>query len=145
MHAEWLQAAVLARAIPEIGIALYVADPPRFQAVKWKPRGWQSVDPQKEVKALADAVNSGFMTLTDVLAQWNGGTTLEEYIETRKGELDALREAGLLPAAAPAEPTDEPIDEPVDDQVDDATDDQVPARARLVVTPPTNPAKRKRA
>jgi HK97 family phage prohead protease len=51
LHREWLQAAVLAGAMPGIALAEYALDRAKFEAARFKPRGWSWVDPTKEVAA----------------------------------------------------------------------------------------------
>src|SRR5574340_290923 len=80
LHKEWLQQAVLAKAIPSIGVAEYVANRAKFEAVAFKPRGWSWVDPVKEVEAYVRAVRSGFMTVSDVIALTGGGQDLEDML-----------------------------------------------------------------
>ena len=38
-------------------------------AADWHPRGWQWIDPQKEVAANVEAVKNGFKSLADVMAE----------------------------------------------------------------------------
>lgn len=95
LHREWLQAAVLARAVPEIGLEEYGAQPSKFEAVRWKPRGWSWVDPTKEVAAYKEAIKANLTTLTDVIAATGGGVDIEDVIETRRRELDMLADAGI--------------------------------------------------
>ena len=93
-HARWLQQAVLARAVP-IPVGEYAADMARFEAVRFKPRGWSWVDPTREVNAYKEAIRGGLTTLTDVIAATGEGRDLEDFITTRKRELEMLEEAGI--------------------------------------------------
>jgi lambda family phage portal protein len=118
IHRAWLQAAVLSRSIAGITVDDYAADPRKFAAVKFRPRGWGWVDPTKEVEAYKNAVRCGFMTQQDVVSQ--AGADLEEIIEQRERETAMAADAGLVfdtdpkavpaPGAAPA-----PAAEPKDD------------------------------
>lgn len=116
IHAEWLETAVLSRAIPAISVADYVARPGYYQAVTWKPRGWAWVDPTKEVDAYKEAVKGGFITVTDVIAQTGNGRDLEDVIRERRRELDALADADLVtdtdPVTAPVQAP--PVPAPAD-------------------------------
>lgn len=94
LHVEWLQAAVLARAVPGLTVDEYAANPRKFAAVRFRPRGWGWVDPTKEVQAFRDAVRSGFATQQDVLAQ--SGEDFEELVEQRAKELKLAQEAGIV-------------------------------------------------
>lgn len=94
-HKQWLQAAVLARAIPAIDVGEYANNPTKFEAVKWKPRGWSWVDPTKEVEAYTQAIRGGLTTLSDVIAKTADGRDLEDVIRERQRELRMLAEAGI--------------------------------------------------
>lgn len=96
IHSEWLQQAVLSRAIRSISVDEYAANPRKFEAVIWKPRGWSWVDPPKEVAAYKEAVNAGFTTVTDVIAQTGGGQDIEDVLNTRRRELDMMKEKDLI-------------------------------------------------
>jgi lambda family phage portal protein len=58
LHREWLRAAVLAGAIPGIGLAEYALDAAKFEAARFKPRGWSWIDPTKEVAAAKEAIKA---------------------------------------------------------------------------------------
>jgi len=49
--------------------AEYLADPEPWQAVKWMPQGWPYMHPVQDRQAAKDAVRSGFMSRTDVVAE----------------------------------------------------------------------------
>jgi lambda family phage portal protein len=126
LHREWLQQAVLARAIPEINVAEYAGNPSKFEAACFKPRGWSWIDPAKEVEAYKEAIKAGFMTVADVIALTGNGADIEDVLEGRRRELDLMAEkdlafdtdpAATAPAAAPAPtkpsaPKDEEEDDP---------------------------------
>lgn len=95
IHREWLQQAVYARAIPEISVAEYLANRSKFEAVRWKPRGWSWIDPEKEVAARKDAVRSGMDTLTNVIAETGSGRDFEDIINERERELQMAKAKGL--------------------------------------------------
>jgi lambda family phage portal protein len=95
LHARWLQAAVLAGAIPAIARDQYLESPDKFAACSWKPRGWSWVDPTKEVAAYKEAERAGYITKTDVIAATAGGQDIEDILQTRKRELELLAELGL--------------------------------------------------
>lgn len=95
LHQLWLQQAALANAIDGLNVAQYFGAPGKFEAVTFKPRGWQWVDPTKEVNAYKEAIKAGLTTLTDVIAQTAGGLDIEDVIATRRRELDLLAEAGI--------------------------------------------------
>jgi lambda family phage portal protein len=133
VHREWLQQAVLARAIPGISIDEYAANSKKFEAVKFKPRGWSWVDPTKEVAAFKEAIKGGLTTQTKVIAATGGGDDIEDVVDERAEELELARERGLVfdtdPAAQPTPPaqpdgqaaaddTDGPTDEDMNDEAD---------------------------
>lgn len=139
LHREWLQIAVLARAIPSIAVDEYGVRPEKFEAVKFKPRGWSWVDPTKEVDAYVTAIKAGLTTRTDVIAQTANGQDIEDIDATREQELEAAEERELVyetdpevyappePAAAP-KPAPDPQDtaDPPDDGEDQT--EEPPAR-----------------
>ncbi len=92
LHREFMQAAVFVRAIAPIDIQDYGANRAKFEAVKFKPRGWGWVDPAKEVKAYKEAELAGYITKTDIIAATAGGLDIEDVIATRRRELDMLEE-----------------------------------------------------
>lgn len=130
LHSVWLRQAVLARAIPSISIEDYASDPEKFEAVRYKPRGWSWVDPTKEVKAYQEAVKSGFVSVTDVISQTGGGNDLEDVLDQRAQELALMKEKGLVFETSPeiyeksnAPPSQNP---PQDEEGED--DNHPPAR-----------------
>ena len=60
----WLDEALARQAV-----ALPVRKRDKWLKVDWHPRGWQWIDPQKEVSANIDAVKNGFKSLADVMAE----------------------------------------------------------------------------
>jgi len=141
LHKEWLQAAVLSRAVAPVRVEEYAADVRKFEAVLFKPRGWSWVDPTKEVEAYKEAVKAGMTTVTDVIAATGGGQDIEDVLRTRDRELKMMKDLGLVfdtspevyvkeekpaPAAAPAAAATDP---PEPDKTDeDSEADDPPAR-----------------
>lgn len=72
---EWLEMAVLAG---ELSLPGYDLAPEKYTGVRWLPRGWAWVDPQKEVAAYKEAVLAGFKSSADIIAQ-EGGDYEETY------------------------------------------------------------------
>jgi lambda family phage portal protein len=145
LHRVWLQQAVLARAVPGVPLGEYAMAPAKFESVSFKPRGWQWVDPTKEVAAYKEALKAGFTTRADIIAQTAGGVDIEEIDQQRRRELDAQEALDLEydtdpaiyatppqnqvagPMSAPAsEPDDESEDEPDDEPASD------PAASRVI-------------
>lgn len=94
LHRRWVRQAVLAGAV-NVPVAEYAADMAKFEAVRFKPRGWSWVDPTKEVNAFKEGVKGGLTTLTDVIAATGEGRDIDDFIATRKRELALLEEAGI--------------------------------------------------
>ena len=92
IYRNWLDMAVLSG---EICIPDYFRNKQKYQAVRFMPRGWSWVDPTKEVQAYALAVQNGFTTLTNVLAESGNGMDLEDFISTKVRENELLSSAGL--------------------------------------------------
>lgn len=112
-HLEWLQAAALSRALAAIPLEAYASDIRRYQAVRFKPRGWTWIDPTKEVEAFIKAVRAGFTTVDDVIAHSGDGKDLEDVIEGRRRELDLMHEKQLEFDTDPARAADgRPKDSP---------------------------------
>jgi lambda family phage portal protein len=140
LHRAWLRQAVLAGAVAGLSLEAYLNRAEYYEQVKFKPRGWNWVDPTKEVEAYRQAVLSGFTTVSDVIAQTGNGRDLEDVLQERRSELDLMEELDLefdteytdpadmvQPAAgaAPAEP-----DDGTDDGADPTADPAAPP-ARL--------------
>jgi lambda family phage portal protein len=101
IHREWLQAAVLSRAVRTIPAEQYALDPRKFEAVLFKPRGWSWIDPTKEVEAYERAIKNGMTTLTDVIGQTANGQDIEDVLATRERELKLIREHNLVFETSP--------------------------------------------
>ena len=101
---KWLDLAVLSGTLNLPG---YEQAPEVYQAVKWRPRGWDWIDPMKEVSADRLAIRSGMKTLTDVLAA--KGSDIEEAMKTRRRELDMAAEYDLVFDTDPAQVDDKGV------------------------------------
>lgn len=62
----WLEKAVLSGAVK---IPDYELNSEKYQDVRWLPRGWAWVDPQKEVSAYKEAILGGLTSATKVISQ----------------------------------------------------------------------------
>jgi lambda family phage portal protein len=96
IHREFLQAAVLSKSIPEISVQDYALDRNKFERVFFRPRGWQWIDPTKEVAAYKDGIKGGMITLGQVIAQTAGGDDIEDMLKARAEELKLAKELGLV-------------------------------------------------
>lgn len=135
LHRLWLQQAALAKAVPGLSLAQYAADPRKWEACRFKPRGWTWVDPTKEVNAYKEAIRGGLTTLTDVVAATAGGQDIEDLIKTRKRERQLLAEAGIevdteVQAPAPVAPPPMPAPPAPPSPDDDGEDQDQPAQAK---------------
>ena len=128
LYPVWLQAALMARAIPGVSIEDYLLNRTKFEAVKWKPRGWSWVDPTKEVTAYKEAEKAGYITKADIIAA-TSSNDIEDVLRERRRELDMLDEMALhtdtTEGLEPPEPAEAPA--PAAPEPDD-TDDEHPAR-----------------
>ena len=96
IHREWLQQAVLAHAFKTISVEDYAANIKKFAAVRFKPRGWTWIDPQKEVEAYKEGIKSGLTTMTKVISSTGDGMDIEDVLDERRHELDMAKEKGLV-------------------------------------------------
>ncbi len=96
VHKEFMQAAVLSRTITEIDLVDYATDPQKFERVFFRPRGWQWIDPTKEVAAFKEAEKAGYMTKGQVIAQTAGGDDIEDMLTSRAAELEFMEELKLV-------------------------------------------------
>lgn len=133
LHSIWMQQAVMARAIPAVPVEAFFIDRSRYEAARWKPRGWSWIDPAKEVAAYKEAIRAGLTTLTDVIAATADGRDIEDVIQTRRRELDMLGDAEILTdtevlpepePVAPAPPAEPEPEEDADEEDEGAAADQ---------------------
>ena len=95
---RWLAAAV---GVGQLNLPGYEAMPERYEAVRWYPRGWAWVDPNKEVEAYSKAVRAGFKTQAEVVAE--GGGDIEDLLTARAAEVDRAEQLGLQFDTNPAD------------------------------------------
>lgn len=76
----------LALALLKGALALDSRDPAKFEEGLWEARGWQWVDPLKDVQASILAVDAGFESRTAVIAEGGGDVedTFEQLAEEKK-------------------------------------------------------------
>jgi lambda family phage portal protein len=101
VYEAWLEMAVLANVL---ALPAFEQAPEMYQAVRWMPRGWDWVDPAKEVSALKAAVRCGFMTVADVIAAKGGD--IEDVFRQRRQEIDLAEEYELVLETDPGQVTD---------------------------------------
>lgn len=98
---DWLEMAVYAGALQ---LPDFELNRTRYRAVRWIPRGWDWVDPLKEVMAARAAVRAGFTTQQDVIAA--KGDDFEDVFQQRRRELDLMDELELVFDTDPAQVND---------------------------------------
>ena len=109
----WLELAVLSGTLQ---LPLYETDPDRYRQVRWMPRGWSWVDPQKEITALREAEMAGYVTKAEIIAE--SGGDIEEVFNQRRRELDLAKELDLTfdtSNPSPSLPTGQPDNAPTTD------------------------------
>ncbi len=94
----WLEMAVIGG---KLELPAYEQMPERYRRVKWCPRAWGWIDPQKEVRAYKEAVRCGFKTLSDVVAEQGGD--LNDLLIQRQAELAMADEMGIVLDTDPSE------------------------------------------
>ena len=127
VHAVWLQQAVLSRVVSTIPLESYALTPSKFEAVRFKPRGWSWIDPSKEVDAYEKAIRNGFTTVGRVIAQTADGLDLEDMLKERKQELEMMQRLGLKFDTDPSTIEDPnaqtPAESPLKNQAEDDAGD----------------------
>ena len=93
VHREWLQQAVLAGNFSTFSIDQWAVNRERFEAVRFRPRGWGWVDPTKEVGAFKEAIAAGLDTHQDVLAA--SGKDMEEVFSQLQEAKEMAESFGL--------------------------------------------------
>lgn len=121
VHREFLDAAVLVGEV-KVG-ADYYTNPDKYQAVRFKPRGWSWIDPAKEVAAYKMAVRSGFMTTGDVISQTSPDSDVEDTYKRFQQERDMAVEMGLVFDTDPAAVNDKGQVQPAPVDPDAGLDD----------------------
>ena len=91
VYDSWLEMAVLSGVL---SLPSYDTEPERYRRVRWVPRGWDWIDPQKEIVAAKEAIKAGLRTQADVIA--NQGGDIEELLPQRKAEVEAAQQLGLV-------------------------------------------------
>jgi lambda family phage portal protein len=123
VHRAWLQQAVFAKAVA-ISVEEYALNREKFEAVKYKPRGWSWVDPTKEVQAYKEAERAGYITKTQIISNTAEGKDIEDVFAERVEETEAAAALGLQFDTDPgAEKKTAPETVPPKDPEDDKDED----------------------
>lgn len=130
LHRLWLAQAATFGALPAEHFDLLQADPQRYLAVRFKPRGWSWVDPTKEVAAYKEAERAGYCTKGDIIAATAGGLDIEDVMKARRQELDLIEALDLEFDTGPMEEAEPPTQAtPAAPAEPDDTDEDAPQRA----------------
>jgi lambda family phage portal protein len=130
LHRIWMEQGLLAGQFSTIGLEQYAAAPRKFQAVRYKPRGWTWIDPTTEVEAYKTAVEAGFTTVGDVIAKTADGLDIEDVATSRQQELEMMKEKGLVFTTSP-EVYDKPEPAPPPDPTAPLDPSTEPAPSRV--------------
>jgi lambda family phage portal protein len=85
---QWLSMALMSNALD-----LPYRKKDKFSKPHWQPRGWNWVDPQKEIKANISAVRNGFKSLSDVISEQ--GMDIDEVFDRLSREKALAEKYGL--------------------------------------------------
>ena len=119
VYEAWLDQAVLTDlrdVLPD-----YFSNPTRYHGVRWMFRGWDWVDPWKEVQAARTAIRAGLQTVQGALAA--RGEDFEDVFSQRRRELDLAADLDLVMDTDPAQVNDKGIAQPVPAAAEDDTGD----------------------
>ena len=130
---RWFRAASLAGAFSVKAAASEEEE--WLESVRFQAPGWSWIDPTKEIAAYVAAVQAGFTTVSDVIAQTGGDA--EDTFKARRTELDYMAELGLefstssgKSAPKPEPPNPVESGEPADsDESDKPADEGEPSEA----------------
>ena len=86
----WLEMAVLSETLE---LPSFETETERYTRVRWMPRGWDWIDPHKEIQAAKEAVRCGFKTQSQIVSEQGGD--FEELITARKTEVEQVEQLGL--------------------------------------------------
>ena len=115
VYLRWLRAAIFMGAID----GARAADFSRLAEPKWQPRGWDWVDPMKDVQATVLAINNGLDSHIDALAE--RGEDFEHIARNLKAAKDLAEALDInISAGAPSKPSVK-AEEGSEDSPDDAS------------------------
>lgn len=92
---RWLEAAVMAGALPTLSASRYVKDQRAVRKARWLPDPWPWVDPIKDRMAEILAVRAGMKSLSDVIEQ-EGETTADTLRQLSEDFKLAVDTYGLI-------------------------------------------------
>lgn len=107
--------------------------PREFQEIQrpvWRGRGWEYIEPMKDVQSDLLAIAGGIKTRTQVLA--DRGEDITDFLETAKGERKEIDDAELE-FSATGKDSGSSSDTSTDDSADDTTDTTTKKKDKKVV------------
>ena len=91
VYENFLEMAVLSG---ELNLPNYESDPDRYRRVRFVPRGWEWVDPTKEVNGAIMAIKAGLKTQSQVISEMGGD--IEELLPQRADEVEKAKQLNLV-------------------------------------------------
>ena len=89
IFASWLEMTLLTDKLNGLPVSKFN----KFNTPVWKPRGWQWIDPKKEIEALQIGMQNGFITMQDVQSSY--GRDVEDVFEQIQAEKEIATEYGI--------------------------------------------------
>ena len=103
VYEEWLKMGITAGALN-----LPIAKMEKFKTVKWHPRGWSYVDPEKELKAKKLALEMGATSLAEITGEMGKEwTDILAQLKSEKELVESLDLGLIQPLATEKEPIPE--------------------------------------
>ena len=92
VYNEWITLEIIAGRSPVSRLPATKLES-KFLNVQWQPRGWDWVDPWRDVKSKAEEYHLGTTTLSEIAA--SKGRSLDDIFRQRRAELDLAEQYGL--------------------------------------------------
>jgi lambda family phage portal protein len=101
VYHRWLRSAMMTGKVQVTGREFE-----QLQNPNWRARGWRYVDPQKEIGANIDAINSNQATYKSILGEQ--GIDLEEFLQEKQAEMALFKQYGIEYGTPKPEPAAKP-------------------------------------
>jgi lambda family phage portal protein len=132
VYRRWLRIASLT---PKL--RLPTDDLTKYENVVWRPRGWDWVDPKNDLEAAGIAVDRGFKSRTEIVAE--SGREFGDVLREIKTENQLAETLGVeLLSGIEPEPVLPPASVPAPDSPDEPTEPATNGKSRLAITRYTN-------
>ena len=95
VYAHWLEMVLLTDKLNGLPPSKF----PKFNQPIWRARGWQWIDPKKEVEALKVGVENGFLSFQDVQASY--GRDVEDVFSQIQSDKELANKFGIQLAFEP--------------------------------------------